>query len=621
MIIKSSQRAGHAELAAHLVKAKDIDGTPQTVTVSGSRDLVSNDNVHTALRDMEILAMASQRCRKDLYHISMNPDQVMTDEDWQLAWDAYEKEFGLSHLPYIEVTHDKGEHRQPHKHRVYERVDIDTGKAVQLSHTRIRNEKVARTVEFELGHKLTVGKHNRTVIRQFTDDGREDIIAWMQAGHAHDCSRPAANQNHADVQMEKRTSLPMQQVQADLQECYAASSDGERFRAAIAEKGYLLAKGDKRDYVIVDWIGGLHSPRRRLGIKAKELKERWADLDRQQLDSVDETLRLLKAQWTAAASAATTGVEEDSVTAADASSGRRVANDDRKPLSQLKEDASAIEKEITELQEQLNEHNAETANQWQRHMREPESESGKPRRSVNETGPAPRRGRFSNTKDRQAVALSESDIVLLQGQSAITEQQRRLAFLNEACQTSGKALQSQHLATGRLNKSGEGEFSERTDADGINDYRQLWQQRMGRRQSEAMMARSTGAQYRLADRFILQRLAQRGYSRQQARRVLMQTSPEVMNQLPGDRLRYVRRLTERVYGDHEKAVVRQQKLEQTKVRSSSSDKAQQQKGQGRVQQQDHAVAHSDQAADRKKQERQPEKSRRQEHDRDNGLEL
>ena len=289
MIIKSSQRAGHTELAAHLMKCRDIDGTPQTVTISGSRDLINGDDVHQALGDMAILAMASSRCQKDLYHISLSPDQSMTENDWDAVWQLYEDEFELCHLPYVEVTHAKGEHRPPHKHRVYERVDIESCKAVQLSHTHIRNELVARKIEFSLGHNLTIGKHNRTVIKRLEQDGEQEIIAWMR--HAQDCDRPVANQNHADVQMQKCTKLPTEQVKADLQTCYTQAYNGRSFQAAIAGKGYQIARGDRRDFVIVDAMGGIHSPRRRLGVKAKELRELWTDLEQAPLALVDDIVR------------------------------------------------------------------------------------------------------------------------------------------------------------------------------------------------------------------------------------------------------------------------------------------------------------------------------------------
>ena len=55
---------------------------------------------------------------------------------------------------------------------------------------------------------------------------------------------------------------------------FRASDGPEAFRAALEDRGYLLARGDRRDYVIIDRKGGIHSLARRIdGMKAAELRE------------------------------------------------------------------------------------------------------------------------------------------------------------------------------------------------------------------------------------------------------------------------------------------------------------------------------------------------------------
>ena len=57
--------------------------------------------------------------------------------------------------------------------------------------------------------------------------------------------------------------------------------------------------------------------------------------------------------------------------------------------------------------------------------------------------------------------------------------------------------------------------------------------------------------YKLADRWLAGRLAKRGYSRSQIRRVLAEASPDVLDRQPRQRLTYVRRLVDMVMGRHE----------------------------------------------------------------------
>ena len=290
MIFKSSQRTGARSLANHLMNSRDNE----EVQFSAMRGLVADD-VHGALSDIEDFSLVSA-CQKQFYHVSLNPDRPLKNQDWQQAWTLYEIEFGLREQPFIEVTHRK--EARLHKHRVYARV-TEAGTALQLSFTRIRNEKIARILEYELGHSLTPGKHNRAVINRLREEGLSDVAQWMEQGHAHRQPRPIADVNSQDQQQEKRTKIPLAQIKADLQTIYQETHNGSTFEAALIAQGYLLARGDRRDLVIIDSAGGIHSPRRRLEVKAKDLKEKWADLNHEYLPTVEQVKQERNAQYLA----------------------------------------------------------------------------------------------------------------------------------------------------------------------------------------------------------------------------------------------------------------------------------------------------------------------------------
>ena len=60
-----------------------------------------------------------------------------------------------------------------------------------------------------------------------------------------------------------------------------SGDNAHAFQAGLETKGYLLAQGDRRDFVIVDRAGGIHSLGRRIdGMKAAELHEFMAPFDR-----------------------------------------------------------------------------------------------------------------------------------------------------------------------------------------------------------------------------------------------------------------------------------------------------------------------------------------------------
>jgi len=61
---------------------------------------------------------------------------------------------------------------------------------------------------------------------------------------------------------------------------FRATDGPEAFNAALSEQGYMLACGDRRDYVIIDRKGGVHSLARRIdGLKAVELRAFMAPIN------------------------------------------------------------------------------------------------------------------------------------------------------------------------------------------------------------------------------------------------------------------------------------------------------------------------------------------------------
>lgn len=283
MIIKSSQRCGAKKLADHLTNHCDNE----VVLFGNSRGILS-DNVHDALKCMDLMAKASNYCRQHFYHVSINPDGPVNQNQWHKIWQLYEKEFALEHNAFIEVTHIKN--NRPHVHRVYERVGLD-GKAVRLSFNRLRNEKVARIIEHTLGHSLTVGRHNRSVVKHLEAEGNHVVANWLKSKDKK--QRPKAAVSHTERQQEVRTKVSVKQVRADLTAAYTYTDNGCDFQTAIAVKGYRLAKGDRRGFVIVDYAGGVHSLCRRLGVKIADIKAKWADVCVNDLPTVAEVRECL----------------------------------------------------------------------------------------------------------------------------------------------------------------------------------------------------------------------------------------------------------------------------------------------------------------------------------------
>ena len=85
------------------------------------------------------------------------------------------------------------------------------------------------------------------------------------------------------------TGLDPRAITAEVTELWQSADSGRAFAAALEERGYILAKGDRRDFCIIDQAGDEHSLARRIsGARAADVRARMVDIDRDSLPSVAE---------------------------------------------------------------------------------------------------------------------------------------------------------------------------------------------------------------------------------------------------------------------------------------------------------------------------------------------
>ena len=66
-------------------------------------------------------------------------------------------------------------------------------------------------------------------------------------------------------------------IEATLQEWWTVSDTREAFAAALTERGYHLAPGNRRGFVAVDYRGEIFTHTRTTGIKVKDMRTRLGD--------------------------------------------------------------------------------------------------------------------------------------------------------------------------------------------------------------------------------------------------------------------------------------------------------------------------------------------------------
>ncbi len=258
MIIKGGSRAAPAQLARHLQRRD----TNENVHILELQSLVPD--LGEAFRDWQTLVEGT-RGYKGLYHANIDPakDYTMTREQWRRAVEVLEKELGLEGQPRAVVLHEK--HGREHIHVVWARTDIDEMILRSDSQNYQAHERASQRLEQEFGHEQVPGKHAKR--------DREKQPEF-----------PRAEANHAEWQQGERTGIAPAARKEQVTALKQSSDSAQAFKAALEEQGYVLAKGDRRDFVIVDQTGAIHSLGRQIhGVKAAELREFMKSIDREVL--------------------------------------------------------------------------------------------------------------------------------------------------------------------------------------------------------------------------------------------------------------------------------------------------------------------------------------------------
>ena len=234
---------------------------------------VSQD-VQSALQEMESISSGT-KCKSFLYHASINPQEHehLTPEQWQRAVEILEKELNFEGHQRVLVKHIKD--GRAHYHCIWNRINPDTLKAVHMSGSFAAHERASRQMEREFGLERIQGVHVER------DQGKI----------------PRRGPKSREMERGKRSGFDPRQITAEVSALWNDSKNGAEFKAALEERGYLLARGDKRDFLLVDLAGDHHNLTRRTGARAVDVRAKLADIERESLQTVDQAKAIQKERF------------------------------------------------------------------------------------------------------------------------------------------------------------------------------------------------------------------------------------------------------------------------------------------------------------------------------------
>ena len=243
MILKGNQRAGGRQMALHLLNGEQNEH----VNVHEVSGFMAQD-VLGALNEAYALSKGT-KCRQFMYSLSLNPplDEKVDIATFEKTLERVEKKLGLENQPRVVVFHEKEGRR--HAHCVWSRINTEKMKAVNISHPKLKLNDLSKSLYLENGWKLPEGFKDKT-------------------------KKSPLNFTRAEWQQAQRIGRKASDIKCELQECWAISDTKSSFEHALLEKGYFLAKGDKRGYVALDIYGEVYSLTRQLGQKSKALEAR-----------------------------------------------------------------------------------------------------------------------------------------------------------------------------------------------------------------------------------------------------------------------------------------------------------------------------------------------------------
>jgi hypothetical protein len=257
MIAKGNLHAHGQKLAAYLITGK-MHERAELVELRG----FASTNIREAFIDVQIQAEAT-RCEKPFYHAHVRlPDgEALTREQWLYVADRLERALGFEGQGRAVAFHQDRSSNERHLHVAWSRIDLEQMRAIDPGLYKNKLKQECRGLEKELC--LTRVRNERDPEHKTLSAGRSEF------------------------EQSRRLGTDLRAIREDIRACWERSDSGRSFTAALAEQGYVLARGDRRDFVVIDQAGGDHALGKRiLGVAAGEIRARLTDVDRAQLPSV-----------------------------------------------------------------------------------------------------------------------------------------------------------------------------------------------------------------------------------------------------------------------------------------------------------------------------------------------
>ena len=175
-------------------------------------------NPDEALRMIEMSAKGT-KCKKPLYSAKINPetDRIWNKDEIRAAVDLLEENLGLKGHPRVVVEHKKK--GRIHYHVLWSRFHPDGGAAKNMGNDYAAHQKTQRQIEKTLKLRPMMAKGR---------DFKKSEVEWA-----------------------KRYGFDIFKLREQITADFNKGKSGQEFMAALKDKGIVLCRGDKSQFVII----------------------------------------------------------------------------------------------------------------------------------------------------------------------------------------------------------------------------------------------------------------------------------------------------------------------------------------------------------------------------------
>lgn len=195
-------------------------------------------------------------------HWIISPEKFATDEMMLEAVDRLAAEFHFDAARVVVRGHKKSRAAEAalfdrHVHVLAPAIDPSGAVAISLSHSFARNEKLARTLEYDWGgwanpltrdanlESFNRGVHLKSVIATLERSNRNDVAAALKTAFPKDQSRPVQSFDTANQQRLKRAGFDLPALRVIVATAWDTAATRDALEASLSGHGLMVRAGDK----------------------------------------------------------------------------------------------------------------------------------------------------------------------------------------------------------------------------------------------------------------------------------------------------------------------------------------------------------------------------------------